>query len=443
MFNGYIEGMDMKRIAVFALAALVFAPVVVVHAAEEENAWTRFRGPNGSGISGAEAIPIKWTAEEYNWTVKLPGDGSSSPVAWKENLFVTCNDRKKSIRSIVCVNAANGKTNWRRGFPYTSYRVHRDNDFASATPAVDAAGVVVAWSLPGQLLMLALDLEGKELWRRDLGPYVGIHGSASSPIIVDGLVILANDQMHPEVMKRHLPKGASMVPGKSFLIAVDRMSGKTRWKIDRRTVLAGYSTPCVRQAGGGARELVFSGTAHGMTGVDLATGKLNWEIKGILNSRVVGSPQLYQDLVFGSYGSGLSAQRLVAVQAPRKGGVKEPKVAYKVSQSPPLVPSCLIKDDLLFLWTDSGIVSCLDAATGKRHWRERVGGSYYCSPVWIDGRLYCTSKAGAVVVIAADKTFKLLAKNPLGEKCFATPAVANGVMYQRTQTKLFSLGGKK
>ena len=112
-------------------------------------------------------------------------------------------------------------------------------------------------------------------------------------------------------------------------------------------------------------------------------------------------------------------------------------------QSPPLVPSCLVKDDLLFLWTDSGIVSCLDAATGKRHWRERVGGNYYCSPVWIDGRLYCTSKEGDVVVLAADKTFKLLAKNPLGEKCFAVPAVAHGVMYQRTQTKLFSLGGKK
>ena len=118
-------------------------------------------------------------------------------------------------------------------------------------------------------------------------------------------------------------------------------------------------------------------------------------------------------------------------------------MAYKVSQSPPLVPSCLIKDDLLFLWTYSGIVSCLDAASGKRHWRERVGGSYYCSPVWIDGRLYCTSKTGEVVVIAANKTFKLLAKNPLGEKCFAIPAIANGVMYQRTQTRLLSLGGKK
>ena len=274
----------------------------------------------------------------------------------------------------------------------------------------------------GTVGAVALDLEGKELWRRDLGPYVGIHGSASSPIIAGSLVVLANDQMDPKVMKRFLPKDASMVPEKSFLIAVDRKTGKTRWKIDRRTVLAGYSTPCVRQTGGAAPEVVFSGTAHGMTGVDLATGKVNWEIKGILNSRVVGSPQLYEDLVFGSYGSGLSAQRLVAVRAPRKGGVKEPKVAYDVSQSPPLVPSCLIKDDLLFLWTDSGIASCLDAATGKRHWRERVGGNYYSSPVWIDGRLYCTSKEGDVVVLAADKKFKLLAKNPLGEKCFAINA---------------------
>jgi outer membrane protein assembly factor BamB len=424
------------------LLALLFAPLFATHADDEENEWTRFRGPNGSGISGAQSIPVKWTAKEYNWTIELPGDGSSSPVVWKEKLFVTCNDRKKSIRSVVCVNANDGKIHWRQDSPYTSYRMHRDNDFASATPTVDADGVVVVWSMPQQLLMLAVDLEGKELWRRDLGPYVGIHGSASSPIIADGLVILANDQMDPKVMKRFLPRDASMVPEKSFLIAVDRMTGKTRWKIDRRTVLAGYSTPCVRQTGGDGPELVFSGTAHGMTGVDLATGKINWEIKGILNSRVVGSPQLYQDLVFGSYGSGLSAQRLVAVRAPRKGGVKKPKVAYNVSQSPPLVPSCLIKDDLLFLWTDSGIVSCLDAATGKRHWRERVGGNYYCSPVWIDGRLYCTSKEGDVVVVAADKTFKLLAKNPLGEKSFAIPAVAHGVMYQRTQTKLFSLGGK-
>ncbi len=276
---------------------------VVAHAAEEENEWTRFRGPNGSGISEAKGIPIKWTAKDYNWTTKLHGDGSSSPVLWEQHLFVTCNDRKKSIRSIVCVNANDGKIRWHRDYPYTSYRMHRDNDFASATPTVDADGVVVVWSMPKQLLMLALDLEGKELWRRDLGPYVGIHGSASSPIIAGDSVILANDQMHPQVMKRYLPKGASMVPGESFLIAIDRKSGKIRWKTERKTVLAGYSTPCVRQIDRGT-ELIFLGTAHGITGVDLNTGKVNWEIKGIFGSRVVGSPQLYKDLVFVSHTMG-------------------------------------------------------------------------------------------------------------------------------------------
>ena len=187
-----------------------------VHAAEEKGQWTRFRGPNGSGLSEAKGIPIKWTAKDYNWTTKLHGDGSSSPVVWRQHLFVTCNDRKKSIRSIVCVNANDGKIRWQRDYPYTSYRMHRDNDFASSTPVVDREGVVVTWSTPKQLLMLALDLDGKELWRRDLGPYVGIHGSASSPIIAGDSVILANDQMHPQVMKRFLPKDASMVPGESF-----------------------------------------------------------------------------------------------------------------------------------------------------------------------------------------------------------------------------------
>jgi outer membrane protein assembly factor BamB len=319
--------------------------------------------------------------------------------------------------------------------------MHRDNDFASATPTVDAHGVVVVWSTPDQLLMLALDHDGKEQWRRDLGPYKGIHGSASSPVIVDGLVVLANDQMNPVRMAKYLPKNASMVPGKSFLIAVDRKTGKTRWKVNRRTELAGYATPCVRQTEDGP-ELIFTGTAHGITGIDLATGKVNWEIDNVFASRTVGSPQLHGDLVFASHGAGLSGQRFVAVRAKRDGDSVKPVVAWEVKRAVPLVPSCLVKDDLLFLWSGAGIVTCLDAATGRQHWRERVEGDYYCSPVWIDGRLYCVSKAGDVIIIAAKKTYKFLAKVPLGEKCFAVPAIAGGVMYFRTQSQLFSLGKK-
>lgn len=425
---------------VIGLLAVSFS--VQLFAAAPGQEWTRFRGPNGAGISAAKTVPTKWTPAEYNWATELKGDGSSSPVVWEGKVFVTCNDREKSIRSIVCVDARTGKVRWQRDYPYARYRLHRDNDFASSTPVVDGDGVIVVWSTPKQLQMLALDLDGNPKWQRDLGPYVAIHGSASSPIIAEGLVVLANDQMHPQVMKRFLPKDASMVPGKSFLIALDRKTGKTRWKTDRKTVLAGYSTPCLRH-NGTAMELVFSGTAHGMTGVDLKTGKVNWELAGILRTRVVGSPQLYRDLIFGSHGAGLSAQQFVAVRAPEKGGVAKPEVAYNVYQSPPLVPSCLVKDDLLFLWTDGGIVSCLNAATGERYWRERVGGSFYSSPVWVDGRLYCTSKSGDVVVLSAGKQFELLAKNPLGEKCFAVPAISQGVMYQRTQRRLISIGGKK
>jgi outer membrane protein assembly factor BamB len=421
--------------------ALLVLACSMVSAPGQQDTWTRFRGPNGSGISDARTIPMKWTAKDYNWTVKLPGAGSSSPVVWGNRIFLTCNDAQPAVRRIVCLDTRDGRVRWFRDYVHPRYAMHRDNDFASATPSVDADGVVLTWSTPGRLVMLALDLEGREQWRKDLGPYVGLHGSASSPVIVDDLVILANDQMNPVVMKRHLPKNASMTPGDSFLIAVDRATGDTRWKLKRRTVLAGYATPCLRRPEGGDAELVFTGTAHGITGVDLATGKVNWEIPGLFSSRTVGSPQLHGDLVFASHGAGLSGQRFVAVRARYRGGTVKPALAYEVTRSVPLVPSCLVKDGLLFLWTGGGIVTCLDAATGREHWRERVGGSYYCSPVWVDGRLYCISKEGDVVIIAADKVYRFLAKVPLGEKCFSVPAIAGGVMYLRTQSQLFSLGG--
>ena len=125
-------------IHVITILLLAFSMgVVVTHAAEGKGQWTRFRGPNGSGISVAKTIPVKWTDKDYNWTTKLHGDGSSSPVVLGQHLFVTCNDRKKSIRSIVCIDTTDGKIDWWRDYPYTSYRIHRDNDFASSTPVVD------------------------------------------------------------------------------------------------------------------------------------------------------------------------------------------------------------------------------------------------------------------------------------------------------------------
>jgi outer membrane protein assembly factor BamB len=423
----------MRTVLSFLILSLVL-PWVESPAQE----WTRFRGPNGSGISPATTIPLQWTADDYNWEIDLPVQGSSSPVLWGKRLFLMGDDVGEGQRSVLCIDAESGRILWRRDYPLRQHYLHRDNDFASATPCVDEDGLIVVWSNPGQLLMTALSLDGEEMWQRDLGPYKGLHGSSNSPIIADGLVVLANDQMDPKRFAWHLPEGTNMDPGKSFLIAVDRKTGETRWKVDRKSELAGYATPCIRRSGG-RTEVVFSSTAHGITAVDLQSGRIRWEIDGIWDNRTVSSPQLFGDLVFASFGKGLSGQRFVAVR-PEKPGSAKGELVYDITKNVPLVPCFVVKDGLLYLWTDSGIVTCVDAATGKVHWRERVGGEYYSSPLWIEGRVYCISKRGQIVVLAASRTFEVLARMELGEKTFATPALADGVMYLRTQTRLYSLG---
>lgn len=405
-------------------------------AAEE---WTRFRGPNGSGISTATGIPVTWTEDDYQWQIDLPVQGSSSPVLWGRQIFLTGDDAENGQRSILCIDADSGRIEWRRDYPFEDHYLHRDNDFASGTPCVDEDGVIVVWSTPDQLLMIALDLDGQEKWRRDLGPYKGLHGSSSSPIIADGLVVLANDQMDPKRFSFYLPDDTDWNPGKSYLIALERDTGETRWKIDRKSELAGYATPCIRRVGDRA-EAIFTSTPHGITAVDLQSGDISWEIDQLWDNRTVSSPQLHGDLVFGSFGKGLSGQRFVAVR-PGEAGSEKGELVYDVTKSVPLVPSFVVKDGLLFLWTDSGVVSCLDAETGKVHWRERVGGDFYSSPLWIEGRLYGISKRGEVVILAASREFAELGKVDLGEKTFATPAVVDGVMYFRTQSRLCALGG--
>ncbi|MEM9016689.1 MAG: PQQ-binding-like beta-propeller repeat protein, partial [Verrucomicrobiota bacterium] len=211
--------------------------------------WTRFRGPNGSGISKATGIPVTWTEKDYNWEIKLPAKGSSSPVVWGGRIYLTGHAENDLQRTVLCINAEDGVILWRRNYSFDSHYLHRDNDFASATPCVDNDGVIVVWSTPDEILMIALDHEGTERWRRDLGPFRGLHGTASSPIIADGLVVFANDQMDPKRFSFYLPNDTDSNPGKSFLIALDRKTGETHWKIDRRSELAGYATPCIRRVG--------------------------------------------------------------------------------------------------------------------------------------------------------------------------------------------------
>lgn len=420
------------------------SPAKATSDADAKSDWTRFRGPNGTGISHAKTIPTSWKKEDYNWVLKLPGLGHGSPVVVGGRLYVMCGKKDTAERIIACIDANKGKILWTKAFTSKPHHLHQANSYGSSTPAADEHGVVITWADPDRLVLMALDKEGKEVWKRDLGPYDAINGAGTSPIIVDDLVVLVNIQMNANVMVRAgvLPKRfADANPNASSVIGIDRKTGKTRWTTKRETYLAGYATPCVRKLKGGQQELIVLDSAFGLTGVNLKTGDVNWQTRKLLPTRTVASPVMAGDLIFGSHGRGTTGEMICAVRAGSK--TQSPKVEYEIRESAPLTPTLIVKDDLAFLWSDNGVVTCIVAKTGKQIWRKRVGGNYYGSPVWVDGHLYCIDRRGYVAVIAAGREFKMISKTALGESSFATPAIADGVMYLRTKTQLFSLGGQR
>jgi len=425
--------------------------------------WPRLRGPNGDGVSDATGVPVQWTTNDYNWRIALPGAGHSSPVIAGGHLFVTCGETATGKRLILCLDPASGRTSWKKEYESRTFTQNADNSYATATPAADADGVVVTWTTPDEVVLLALDNEGREIWLRDLGKFVGIHGSGSSPIIMDGLVVLANDQEDPKALppsvyaKADDPKSS----GTSFVIAVDRKTGVDRWKLPRQSSQSAYTTPCTYRTPAGRMEVILASTVHGVTGVDLQTGKVSWELDKVLRERVnaatgmtnrelgalfqercVASPIVAGGLVFASEGRSSSGVRVVAVRPGSSDLGAPPTLVYEITKAAPLVPMPLASKGRLYLWADNGLVTCARLATGDVLWREKVAGSFYSSPVCVNGRLYCVAKNGDVVVLADADNFELLGRTPLGEKCFATPAVVDGTMYLRTYTQLFSLGRK-
>lgn len=390
--------------------------------------WTRFRGPNGTGVSGAQSLPTQWSAADYAWRVALPGEGHSSPVLWGEKIFLMSADPQTAMRYVLCYSASDGSELWRREFPSSPHPLHARNGYASGTPAVDAQRVYVAWSTPQQVLFLALDHAGRDVWSLDLGSSASQHGFGTSPMLFEDMVILSNNQDAEDLLP-------GQEPGESYMLAVDAKTGQQRWRSPRTSIRVCYSTPCIYQPPGSPPQLVCTSTAEGVYSLDPHTGRENWKVPECFRMRVVSSPLVTDRLIFGSTGSGGGGNYLVAVRPGEKPGI-----AYQVRSSAPYVPAALAQDDLLFLLYDRGVLSCVDLETGEPHWRQRLGGNFSASPVLGDGKIYCASDEGDVFVVAADKAFQLLAQNPLGEGTRATPAIAGDRLYFRTVSHLMAVG---
>ena len=418
--------------AFLAIAAVVSSPGV---RAQE---WTRFRGPNGTGISHTKGIPTKITEADINWKVELPGTGHSSPVLWGERIFLTSTGDKAGGISVFCLSAKDGRLLWQRDFALTPFPRHKFNSFASSTPAVDGERVYVAWNEPDHYMLTALDHEGKTAWQRDFGSFVSQHGCGTSPIVYKDKVILVNDQDDTKVVKESPRTGAS------FIVAVEAKTGNTLWQTPRRSAAVSYSTPCVYEPKSEKPALIFNSQGNGIYAADPDTGKILWEYEQAFDKRSVSSPVIAGNIIFGSCGSGGGGNFVTAVKAGVPATGRKTELAYQMKKSAPYVPTGVVMDDLVWLWSDGGIVTCLDAPTGAVRYQERVGADvYFGSPVWVDSRLFCVSTAGELVVLEASDKFNVLHRYPLNELCHSTPAVALGRMFIRTEKHLLSLGGPK
>lgn len=414
-FIGFLRALAPLREAILSVA--VFASF-----AHAEN-WDRFRGPNGAGQSDDTTIPSKWEPENILWKQTLPGIGHSSPVIWGDQLYLT-SANATGTQIVSAFDATTGSPKWEKKLDADKYHIHNFNSLASSTPAVDGDALYVLWLTSGQAHLVAFTHNGEELWRHEVGPFQEQHGFGISPIVVDDLVIVARNS-------ERSTDGA--------IAAFDRKTGEPRWTHALEPGTTAFSTPCLLDPQANPKLLLTTNTTSGLTAIDASCGKVVWKgFKDDLSQRCVSSPFIADGKVFIGCGQGGKGKLLLAV---RPGDDKSPpQEAYRVAQNSPQVPTPVVASDLLFVWSDSGIVSCYDVATGEKHWLKRIGGNFHSSPLAIGNRIFGFSRQGEAIVLAADKEFKELARNTLDEPVTATPAVANHRLYVRTTETLFCIG---
>src|SRR5262245_36257802 len=396
-----------------ALCLLLLAGVA---AADE---WPRFRGPNGAGVSEEKSIPVTWAEKDFAWRVAVPGLGHSSPVIWGGRVFLTSAEKKSGRRMVLAHDLTTGKQLWRRDLDGgAKYKTHNANSFATSTPVVDAERLYTLWATPEEVVAVAFDHDGKQVWKTPLGEFKSQHGFGMSPLLHKGLLIA---HLQPD--------------GDGRVVGLDVKDGKPRWSLPRSGKNATYSTPCVR-----GDEVIFTNWHHGISAVD-AAGKLRWE-KAVftteIQQRSIASPVLAGDLVLGIAGFAPGEKRLVALRPGEK-----PLEVWRYETTVPQMSTPLVVGNRVFLATEKGFGVWLDAASGKEVWRNRLKGEFAASPLLIGGRIYCASTAGRMLVLEPKDTLTVIGESPIGEGTQATPAVAGGRLVVRTEGHLLCIAGKR
>jgi outer membrane protein assembly factor BamB len=440
-----------RNLALSLLSAVAFFNLSAASFAADGGNWPGWRGPDGSGISTEKNLPEEWSASKnVRWKTPIAGKGHSSPIVWGKRVFVTTAiegavvagakamkhvidgkdwlhpdsvgaDRKHTFK-VIALDRDTGKILWEQtaweGTPYDDR--HRKSSYAASTPATDGKMVYAFFGAEG---LYAYDYSGKLAWKSDLGKLgtVGL-GTGTSPVIYENLIIVQCDQEDgPD----------------SFIIAVDKKTGKQVWKTPRK-VQVSWATPILVRTEKRA-ELITSGT-EAVIAYDPATGKELWRTKGV-ESNAIPSPVASREMVIVS--AGFPAKTAYALRLGGSGDLSAPSnIVWSYAKGTAYVPSPILYGEHVYLMTDRGILTCLDARTGAVKYeggRIPIPATFTASPIAFDGKLLLTSEDGDTFVLRAGPKHEVLRTNSVGEPVYASPAVADGSIFIRGEKNLYRI----
>ncbi len=404
-----------------AFAALVTFAVTVVAAD-----WPQFRGPAGNGHAVSQKLPLTWNeTTNVAWKAEIPGKGWSSPSLASGRLYLTtavpANSEENGPQdlAVLSVDAITGQLLWHAKVleQPAGKKKHSKNSHASPTPLVENGRIYVHFGPQGTA---CLDLEGNLVWKDETHRYEPVHGNGGSPILVDGLLIFSCD-------------GAS----DPIIVALDAATGRERWRFERSSDSKNkfsFSTPTLIEVGG-QKQLISPGSGV-VNALDPATGHEIWQVRYGDGYSVIPKPVFGHGLLF--IATGYNKPIVMAIRPEgARGDATDSNVVWTTDKAAPHTPSLLLVGDELYMVSDKGIATCLDARTGEQHWQERLGGGFSASPLFADGKIYLQSEEGPATVLAPGKSFTKLADTGFKERTLASYAVGDNCLFIRTESNLY------
>ena len=381
--------------------------------------WPRWRGPSGQGLVTGTGYPDRWSAtQNIVWKTPVPGSGNSSPIVWKDRIFLTTaydGGRRLALRAH---NRADGKFLWEAFAPEGAAEfVHAKNGNASATASTDGERVYVSFGSRG---LMAFDFEGKLVWRQDFGAISNYWGTAGSPLLYKDRIILYQDQSRG-----------------GFVAAFDTKTGRQLWRTARDGTV-GWGTPiAIRVAD--HDELIVHGQSK-VQAYNPDTGRELWRCNGSLQE-VIPTPVVGYGMLFCSSGR---AGPTLAIRPGGEGDVTRSHLVWSSPRGSPFIPSPILYGEQLYMVNDmQSIVTSFKATTGETMWQDRLGvaqrESFSASPVAFDGKIFFTNDEGETFVLRAGAKFELLHVNSIGERTLASPALVDGHWYIRTERNLIAI----